>query len=52
MSDNTSIIRWNTVTEVAILNSDPGETSPANGHLALYVSRGGFIHFSFSSFSN
>lgn len=27
---------WNTVTEVALLNSDPGDVGPANGEIAVY----------------
>ena len=29
--------RWNSITQVAILNSDPGSSGPANGVLTVYV---------------
>lgn len=29
-------IRWNEITQVVILNSDPGRVGPANGYLAMY----------------
>lgn len=29
--------RWNTVTQVAVLNSDPGPSGQANGVLAVYA---------------
>lgn len=37
LAANRSCNSWNTVTEVAILNSDPGTSSTANGMLSMYI---------------